>query len=166
MNIRALPLAALFAAVIVVPAAAQEPVLDNHYLDSSEVFIAQQEATESEWVAVAIARMLEEPSSRTRGEGQFLVIGAGAGWSAGQRVWTRYYWRTRIATPDDARLGKLIFVPELTENAVHRQPNDRQEALNGSWFMATITDLADMYKRQVTAAGEYHVALGAMRVAR
>jgi len=81
-------------------------------------------------------------------------------------VWTRYYWSTRIATRDDAQLGKLIFIADLTENGVYRPPSGRPEALNGSWWMVTITDLSDMYKLQVTAGGEYHVALGAMRVTR
>jgi hypothetical protein len=166
MSQRIFSLAAALAVAAVVPLAAQAPALDNHYVDSNEVFIAQQEATEGGYTAVALARMLEEPSARTRGEGQFLVIGTGAGFTAGQRVWTRYYWRTRIATPEDVRLGKQVFVPELSENGVYRQPNDRQEAVNGGWWTAAITDLTDMYKQQVTAAGEYHVGVSAMRVAR
>lgn len=165
MDSRVIVITTALTLAVAAPAAAQEPVLDNHYLDSAEIFISPQEATGS-WTYLAIARMLEEPSARTRGEGQFLVVGAGAGYTAGQRVWTRYYWRTRIATQEDVRLGKQIFVPELSENGVYRQPNDRQEATNAGWWTATITDLTDMYKQQVTAAGEYHVNLGAMRVVR
>jgi hypothetical protein len=110
--------------------------------------------------------MLQAPSAQTRGEGLFLVLGPGAGYAAGQRVWTRFYWRTRIATPEDIRLGKDVFASDLTQDGIYRQPNDRQESLNAGWWTGAITDLTDLYKQQVTVAGDYHVHIGALRVLR
>lgn len=137
---------------------------DQHFLDSAEYFIATHEPSAPD-EQVAVGRMVTAPTSTSRGEALFLVVGgdASGNYSAGQRVWTRYYWRTRPATTQEVRRGKVVFCLNAADDGVHRGPNDRSEALNGGWFRTTITDLSDLFRQQVRA-GENRLGLGCLRV--
>jgi hypothetical protein len=143
-------------------ASAQRPTYDRHYLDSTEVFIAP-DSTSSSFQYVAIGRVLTPPSPATRNEGQYLVVGGGASYQIGQRVWTRWVWRTRPATAPDAALGTTVFCLNKEANGVYQPPANRDEALNTGWWVTTITDVSDLYRQEVRA-GEYRLGLECLRV--
>lgn len=140
-------------------------VFDGHFLDSAEYFIAQRDMGAGAYQYVAVGRMLVGPTETSRGEAQFLVVGGGAGYTIGQRVWTRYYARSRQATPADITLGKKVFCLNRQEGEVYQGPRDRNEALNTGWWMTTITDLSYLYRQEVRA-GQYRLAPGCLRVER
>lgn len=135
---------------------------DRHYLDSAEYFISTEEMSGAH-LYVGIGRMLIPPSSTSRGQAQFLVVG-GAGFTNGQRVWTQYYWRTRAATMDDIALGKVVFSMDAADNDVYRAPHDRAEALGTGWFMTTISDLSDLFKQEVRGGDQWRLSISALRV--
>jgi hypothetical protein len=128
-------------------------------------YVVANEEYESGRQYVTLARMLQPASDATRGEAHFLAVGAsGANHPIGQRFWSRYFWRTRMATPEDAVVGKVVFVLDQTgDDAVHRPPTSRDEALQSAWFMGTVTDLSEMYKQQVQV-GDAKVNVNALRV--
>lgn len=141
-----------------------QAVYDAHFLDSAEYFISPDELSEG-FAYVAVGRMVVGPTETSRGEAQFLVVGSGASYTIGQRVWTRYYWRTRPAMQQDWTLGKRVFCLNATEGEVYRGPRNRSEALNTGWWATTITDVSDLYRQEVRA-GEYRLGLGCLRVVR
>lgn len=152
-------------ATAVNPAEAQQPpALDRHFLDTAEYFIAP-EAIGGSSAYVAVGRMTIAPTNTSRGEAQFLVVGSGAGYTAGQTVWTRHFWRTRQAQTADIRLGRRVWCLNREEDGVYQGPRDRGEALNGGWWTATIADLADLFRQQVGADG-HRLATGCLRVER
>lgn len=160
--------ALLGAALVVVgagAAVAQGP--DGHFISpGDEYFVANQEY-ESGWQYVTLARMLQPASDATRGEAHFLAVSTAGGGDhpGGQRFWSRYFWRTRMATPQDAVVGKVVFVLDATgDGGVYRPPASRDEALRTNWFMGTITDVSEMYKQQAQV-GDYKVNVNALRVA-
>lgn len=144
--------------------AAGPPQLDGHFLDSAEYFIAPNELSGA-YQYLALGRMVIGPTETSRGEAQFLVVGSGANYTVGQRVWTHYYWRSRRATPQEATVGRQVFCANLSESDVYRGPRDRAEALNGGWFWTTITDTSNLYRQEVQA-GDYRLGLGCLRVER
>jgi hypothetical protein len=147
-----------------VAARAAPAAFDGHYLDSAEYFIAPR-AMAGAYQYVAVARMITGPTETSRGEAQFLVVGAGAGYTIGQRVWTSYYWRTRPATTQEVTVGKVVFCLNAEQDGVYRGPRDRSEALNTGWWMTTVTDLSYLYRQEVRA-GDYRLSPGCLRVER
>lgn len=144
------------------PASPQQPAYDRHYLDSAEYFIASDSMTGA-YQYVALGRLVTRPSPATRGEGEFLVVGAGPGFEVGRRVWTRHFWRTRAALPADAGLGAVVFCLNKEENGVYQGPANRDEALTTGWWMTTVTDVSDVHRQEVRA-GDYRLSLACLRV--
>lgn len=71
-----------------------------------------------------------------------------------------------MALKDELKIGLQVIVPELIGgNGLYRAPDTKEEARNGAWFVAKITDVPDMYKGYVTVSGGYKVAFDALRVA-
>jgi len=143
-------------------AARSQPRLDRHYLNATDEYFVAEQDYNGGWQWVTLATMLRPASDTTRGEAQFMSLGGNH--PAGERFWSRYYWRTRLAAPEDIKVGKVIFVADLSEGEVYRPPHSRQEALENRWWMATVTDVSDMYKQQVSA-GDYKVNVNAVRIA-
>lgn len=147
MNARTPMLAVLLLAVTVPEslAQAQPSSLDAHSINAdSEYFVAEQQF-EGGYSYVTLARMLQRPSSATS-EAEFLGIG---GPKAGQQFRSRWYWRTRIARPDDLRIGRLAFCLDAQANGVYRPPQSRAEATQTSWFVGTIVDLSFLRQEEV-----------------
>lgn len=142
-------------------AARAQQRLDQHFVADSEFFVADQDYNGG-WQWVVLARMVRPPSDTTKGEAQFMSLGGNR--AAGERFWSRYFWRTRLATPDDLKVGKVVFCADLSESDVYRAPHDRHEAMENRWWMATITDDSDAYKQQLQI-GDYRANTGALRVA-
>ena len=100
MVTRSLLLGAALMGLCAAPARAQGN--DSHYLDPQNEYFVANQAYESGWSYVTLARMVRAASDETRGEAQFLAIGPGPDHQAGARFWSRYFWRSRIAHPNTA----------------------------------------------------------------
>ena len=67
--------------------------------------------------------------------------------------------------PKAKRLGlAVIAFNDHRRNDVYGAPEQKDRARGGSWFMARITDMSDMYKGYVTVSGNYKVSLQNLRV--
>ena len=111
------------------------------------------------WIYVTLSKMTQPPNAQTKGEAEFFRIANGAS------QWTKYFWRTRIARPDEIRLGTLMIMFE--GNSLHdayQAPQDKSSARQSNWFMAKITDVSDLYKGYVTVSGGYKVNPKNLRV--
>jgi len=155
-------LGAVLALACAAPARAQHQ--DAHFLDPQNEYFVANQAYESGWQYVVLARMLRPASDTTHGEAQFLATGSGLGHQAGQRFWSAFYWRTRVAAPSDVAIGKVVFCIDVTnDQGTYRPPASRSEAIETQWFMGTITDVEDLYKQEVKI-GEYRVNINCLRV--
>lgn len=135
--------------------------LDQQFVADSEFFVADQDYNGG-WQWVVLARMVRPPSDTTHGEAQFMSMGGNR--PAGERFWSRYFWSTKLATPADLKIGKVVFCADLSEGDVYRAPRNRHEVVENRWWMATITDDSDAYKQQLLM-GDYRANIGALRVA-
>ena len=160
MSTRSLLLGAALVALSAAPALAQRP--DAHFIDpQNEYFVANQEY-ESGFAYVTLARMLRPASDETRGEAQFLAINGGPDHPAGSRFWSRWFWRTRVGTSSDYAPGKMVFCPDLYDTGAYRAPTSRAEVTQSGWFVATISDVSDLYKQEVQA-GDYKLNINCIR---
>jgi hypothetical protein len=160
--VRASLVLAASAAALSAAVARAQPTLDRHYVNSAEEYFVADQDYNGGWQWVTLARMIRPASDTTRGEAQFMSLGGNH--AAGERFWSRFFWRTRLAAPDDIKVGKVVFVADLSEGDVYRPPHSRQEVLENRWWMATVTDVSEAYKQQVSV-GDYHVNVNAMRIA-
>ncbi len=168
---QAFAVAALLAIASARPAVTQQTApdqvplyaLDAQFLDSTEYLIASEEL---HWTGefVAVGRILSLPSTTLRGQTQFMVVGHGSGWQAGDRAWANQYFRTRVATPGDITVGKLVFCLNHTENGVYRAPHDRTEALTSGWWATTITDVSTLERYGEVKAGRSRLSVSCLRV--
>ena len=114
---------------------------DRHFIQSDDFFISEQPMGENAWIYVTLAKMTQPPNAQTKGEAEFFKI------KDGNSLWTKYLWRTRIARPDEIRLGALmIMFNDNNQNDVYRAPAEKSAARQGAWFLARITDTSDLYK--------------------
>jgi len=84
--------------------------------------------------------------------------------SDGSQIWTKYFWKTRIAAEKEIKIGLVIIAFERGEDGVYKAPEDKSQALANNWFMAKITDISDKHKGYVTVSGGYKINLDNMRV--
>lgn len=132
---------------------------DDHYIQSDDYFISKEPYKTQPWIYVQLAKMKTPASAASKNEAEFMQVGDGSD------VWTKNYWRTRIATKADLKLGAVVIVLDATgDGEVYRAPENKEEARTSSWFMAKITDLSDMYKGYLTVSGGYKVDPKAIRV--
>lgn len=154
--------AMMLAAFTTAPLAAQQPTFDRHFLGPDEFFVSP-ESLSGAFHRVAIARQIIGPTAQTSGEAQFLIVAPGAGYEAGQSIWTRYYWRSRPAAANDIALGARVFCLNRTEDDVYRAPRGRDDALQEGWWSAVVSDLSDL-NRQEVRAGTYRLNIECLRV--
>jgi len=131
---------------------------DDHYIQSDDYFISTEPLKNQEWIYVYLAKMITPPTQKTKGEGEFLKV------SDGNKVWTKYYYSTRIATQNDLKLGVEVIVLDRQDNGIYRAPENKDEARNSDWFIAKITDLSDLYKGYFTVSGGYKINVRAARI--
>ena len=141
---------------------ARAQATDQHYISADSEYFVAGEDYNGGWQWVVLARMIRPASDTTKGEAQFMSLGGNK--TAGERFWSRYFWKTRVATPGDITVGKVVFCADLGENDVYRPPHNRREALENRWWMATVTDVSDLYKQEVRV-GDYRVNPNALRIA-
>lgn len=133
---------------------------DEHYIDDDIVFVSQEPYKGSGWIYVYAAKVVTPPSSKTKNEGQYMVV------REGNEIWTKNYWKTRIASEKELKVGLVIIAFERNEDDMNQAPENKSQALQGSWFMAKITDMSDKYRGYVTVSGGYHISLENIRVAK
>lgn len=132
--------------------------MDTQFIKSDEYFtsIRPLKGVNSD---VQIAKMITPPSDKTKGEAQFMDS------YKGTEFWTKNYWKTRIASEEDLKVGKtIIYWGRYAKNHVYFAPRDQKEARNISWRLAKITDTGDLFKGEVTVAGNKRVAIDSIRV--
>ena len=139
------------------------PALDTHFVDSADFFVRMEDYEGGYGGQVSLARMVRGPTSASNGEAEFLALQQAGSHQRGQRFWTRHYWRTRAATPQDLRDGTAVVVLDAQDQGMYRAPHDRFEALTGSWWIGAITDLAGMFRGEVQV-GDFRVRPDALRV--
>lgn len=142
--------------------AARAQTTDQHYISADSEYFVADEDYNGGWQWVVLARMIRPASDTTRGEAQFMSLGGNK--TAGTRFWSRYFWKTRVATPGDLTVGKVVFCADLSESELYRPPHNRHEALENRWWMATVTDVSDMFKQEVRV-GDYRANPNALRIA-
>jgi len=137
------------------------PGEDAHWLQADDylVSIDAKKKKESTWLTVG--KMIGSASDSSKGEAHFL-LGTGA------EQWAAVYYRTRIATRADLKVGATVIC--FTSWAWHdgRAPESKHESRTGhndpGWMMAVVTDNADLYKGKVTV-GDKSCAVDAVRIA-
>lgn len=132
---------------------------DSHFIQGDDYFIQRHGLENRTWIWVELSKMVTAPTSNTKGEAEFMKI------KDGKNYWTSHYWQTRIASQGELRLGlQVIAFNDHRRNDVYGAPEKKDRARGGSWFMAKITDMSDMYKGYVTVSGNYKVSLQNLRV--
>lgn len=131
---------------------------DEHYIDDDIVFVSEKPFKGSGWMYVKAAKEVTPPSSKTKNEGQYMVI------DNGDEIWTQNHWKTRIASEKELKLGLVIIAFNDSEDGVYVAPESKDKAINDDWFMAKITDMSDKYRGYVTVSGGYKVSLENIRV--
>ncbi len=130
---------------------------DAHYIDSDYYFITKEKFTQG-YIYVTLATMKTPATVQTKNEAEFLTI------NGGEEIWTKFYYKTRIAAKPELKIGLEVISFNLSDDELYRAPENKDEAIGNSWFMAKITDVSDMYKGYVTVSGGYKVKLDNMRV--
>lgn len=131
---------------------------DNHFIQGDDYFIQRHGLENHTWIWVELAKMVQSPGPATKGDAEFMKV------KDGKNYWTRHYWRTRIASQNELRLGLQVIAFNDNHSSTYDAPIKKDRARGGNWFMARITDMSDMYKGYVTVSGNYKVNLGNLRV--
>jgi hypothetical protein len=132
---------------------------DAHFIQSDDYFAQTHALGDQAWIWVELSKAVTLPSSDTKGEGEFMKI------SNGKNYWTKHYWRTRIASKNELRLGMhMIAFNDNHRGEIYRAPDKKDRARGGGWFYAKITDMSDLYKGYVTVSGNYKVGLDNIRL--
>jgi hypothetical protein len=80
-------------------------------------------------------------------------------------MWSRHYYQSRIAREGDIRLGTLVIAFEgRADENVYLPPETKEEARGGSWFLAKVTDVSDLYRGHATVSGNYKISLKNLRI--
>jgi hypothetical protein len=130
---------------------------DDHYIDAEHYFITKEKLKQG-WIYVTLATMKTPATAQTKNEAEFITV------KDGEEVWTKFYYKTRILKKEEIKVGVEVIMCEIADDETYRAPADKDEALQGTWFMAKITDVSDMFKGYVTVSGGYKVKLDNMRV--
>ncbi len=132
---------------------------DRHYIQPDDYFIQRHGMDDHTWIWVELAKMTTTPSSATKHEAQFMKI------RDGKSYWTSHYWQSRVASPNELKLGMLVIAfNDQRRNDIYAPPTSKSQARGGNWFMARITDMSDLYKGYLTVSGNYKVSPGNLRV--
>jgi len=130
---------------------------DDHYINSDHYFITKEKLKQG-WIYVTLATLKTPATAQTKNEAEFITV------RDGEEIWTKFYYKTRIAAKEELKIGLEVIACEIGEDETYRAPADKDEALQNNWFMAKITDVSDMFKGYVTVSGGYKIRLDNMRV--
>lgn len=129
---------------------------DAHFIQSDDYFISDKPLGDNAWIHIYLAKLVN--SNSPKGDAQFMRVGDG------KKIWTKNFYTTRIANKNELKLGMKVTMLDASEDDIYHAPKTKEEARKGSWFMAVITDMSDLYKDYVTVSGGYKVSLNAIRV--
>ncbi|GEM_PF-1343656 len=125
---------------------------DSHFIQGDDYFIQRHGLADRTWIYVELAKMVTLPNSGTKGEAEFMKI------KDGRNYWTGHYWKTRIASQSELRLGLHVILFEGNHRGgIYNPPERKDRARGSSWFMARITDMSDIYKGYITVSGNYKI---------
>jgi hypothetical protein len=145
------------ALILTAPVFSQESDDDDHFISPDKYFTAN-EKLKGAWMYVNLATMKTPASAKTKNEAEFILIRDGA------EIWTKFFWKTRILSEKEIKIGLEVIALEVSDGEVYRAPENKDEAIHNNWFMAKITDVSDLYKGYVTVSGGYKVKVNNMRV--
>ncbi len=132
---------------------------DAHHIQPSDYFISDREFPNQGWMYVHLAKVVTAPTAQTKYEGQFMKI------HDGKEIWTKHYWKSRIASKAEIKIGAIVIsFDDNVVDSIYKAPKKKDEARNGQWFMGKITDTTDLYKGYVTVAGGYKVDVNNIRI--
>ncbi len=132
---------------------------DEHYIDDDIIFVSKEPFKGSGWIYVQPAREVEAPTAKTKNEGKFMIV------HNGDEMWTKNFWKTRIAKEKEIKIGAIVVAfNRQAEEGIYVAPDDKESAINESWFMAKVTDLSNKYRGYVVVSGGYKVSMENMRV--
>lgn len=133
--------------------------MDSQFIRSDEYFTSLKPVKAGGATDVQIAKMTTPPSDASKGEAQFMDS------YKGTEFWTRNFWKSRPANQDDLKLGAtVIYWGRYAKNHVYFAPRNEKEARNVAWKLSKITDISDLFKGEVTVAGNKKVAIDSIRV--
>ncbi|TGK07494.1 hypothetical protein EHO59_05170 [Leptospira semungkisensis] len=132
---------------------------DAQFIQPDDFFVTREDFTDQTYINVFLAKEITAASvTKTKGEGEFLQV------TNGKKFWTKYFYLTRLATEKDLKLGMNVIMFDMGTDDGYRSPETKDEARTGSWFMARVTDLSDLFKGMITVSGGYKIQLSNVRV--
>ena len=134
---------------------AYAPGEDGHWFQSDDYLISTK-PYENKKLPLRVAKMTAAASGQTKAEAHFLLAN-------GEDLWAATYYRTRMANQRDLRVGAIALCFGGYWTTTAEPPKNKHEARQNEWFIAAVTDVADLYKGRVTV-GNASCALGAVRV--
>jgi hypothetical protein len=138
---------------------AGDAIDDDHFIQKDDYFVSPVALEKNPYIYLSLAKMVTEPSVRSKGEAEFFKV------IDGSTIWTKFYFQSRIAQDGDIRLGTLVIVHEgRTDESVYLAPETKEGARGGSWFMAKVTDVSDLYRGHITVSGNYKISLRNLRI--
>jgi len=133
------------------------PGEDHHWMQADDYFLTEEPYVEG-WVWGHLAKMKRPPSPDSKDQALFFDV------RDSRDIWTRFYWRSRPAQPQDVVLGALaVCFNDNVQHDVYRAPPNKREARAGQWFLGRITDVSDAYKHLVRVS-VYDCAVDAVRI--
>lgn len=124
---------------------------DAHFIQDDDYFVSKEPYKQG-WIYVELAKMIQPAKPETKNEAQFMTV------REGEELWTKHFWKTRIATVAECKVGTVVICfNDNVKDDVYHAPEDKDNARNGSWFMAKITDMSDLYKGYITVSGGYKI---------
>ncbi len=138
------------------------PNFDAHFLQADEYLVLEEAFTGgSGWKRAHLCNLLTAATPETKGEAEFFIL---AGGRKGEKLWSKHYTRTRPVTKEEVKPGVVLyhFDGGTDEQGVYLGPQNRENLLEGDWFVATITDVSTLYKGFVSL-GEYKVRPAGLR---
>ncbi|MGQ9842729.1 MAG: hypothetical protein ACUVRK_04110 [Spirochaetota bacterium] len=131
---------------------------DEHFIQDDDYFVSKQQYKQG-WIYVELAKMVQPAKPETKNEAQFMTL------REGEELWTKYFWKTTVATVAECKVGTIVicFDDNVKDN-VYYAPENKDCARSGSWFMAKITDMSDLYKGYLTVSGGYKVDKDNVRI--
>ena len=134
---------------------------DRHFIQDDDYFINQEgDLGSNTYIYVQIAKMIEQPTSETRGQAKFMTI------PDGQEVWTQYFWQSRpVQAEGEIKLGTVVLMSEASEGGIYIAPRSADESrVNNRWFMGKIIDMSQMFKGIVKVSGGYDISKENLRL--
>lgn len=132
---------------------------DAHFISDDIYFVAEQAIGSEPWVYAIPARMVTAASKKSKGEAEFLKT------TDGNKLWTRHFWKTRIGSPDDVKVGSLIIGYDRDNGeGVLAPPENRQDAIGNSWFLTKVTDKSDLYKGYLLTSRDNKIGKDNIRI--